>query len=190
MSHKFNPERAERLVSPERYQEIKPDILLQRLGVPPGKTILDLGCGNGFFTFPAAMGMGEEGMVIAADVSEQMLLLLNRRMPPDNVQVLQVEEVKLDIEDQSVDAVVGIALYHEFKAPLENLAEIKRVLKAEGKVMFMDWDPKADQERGPAKDHRIASAKAIQNLEASGFSIDVQENYVEDIWLLIAHLSS
>ena len=65
MSHKFNPERAEKLVAPERYQELKPEILLQRLGVGPGSTILDLGCGNGFFTFPAAVGMGENGMVMA-----------------------------------------------------------------------------------------------------------------------------
>jgi len=52
MSHKkFDPSRAERLIAPERYQELKPDILLQKLGVRSGSTILDLGCGNGFFTF-------------------------------------------------------------------------------------------------------------------------------------------
>lgn len=186
MSHKFNPERAERLVSPERYQEIKPEKLLHRLGIPPGSTILDLGCGNGFFTFPAAMGMGEEGMVIAADTSEQMLTLLNRRMPPDNVQVLQVEEVKIDVEDQSVDGVVAIALYHEFKTPLENLAEMSRVLKAEGKIMLMDWDPETETERGPSKDHRISRPKAVKDLKTAGFTIISQENYLDDIWLVIA----
>lgn len=187
MSHKFDPKSADKLIAPERYQEMKPDILLQRLGVAPGGTILDLGCGNGFFTFPAAMGMGERGMVIAADTSEQMLLLLNRRYPPDNVQVLQVEEVKMDIEDASVDAAVAIALYHEFKQAHANLTEVKRVLKTDGKIMLLDWDPLSTRERGPSKDHRIARSQVVKDLETVGFKIDVQENYVDDIWMIIAH---
>jgi len=190
MSHKFNPEKAEKLIAPERYQEIKPEILLQKLGIGPGSTILDLGCGNGFFTFPAAVGMGENGMVIAADVSEEMLLMLNRRGPPDNVQVLHVEEVNLDVEDESVDGAVAISLYHELKAPLENLNEIKRVLKPEGKLMFMDWDPQAERVRGPALDHRVSREQVINDLEVLGFTIDIQENYRDDIWLLIAHKSA
>ncbi len=190
MAHKFDPKSADRLIAPERYQEIKPDVLLQRLGTPPGSTILDLGCGNGFFTFPAAMGMGEQGMVIAADVSEQMLLLLNRRNPPDNVQVLQVEEVKMNIEDASVNAAVAISLYHEFKQPLDNLNEVKRVLKADGKIMLMDWDPQTMRERGPSKNHRVFMSQALKDLKTVGFKIDIQENYVDDIWLVIAHLSN
>ncbi len=190
MSHKFNPERAGKLIAAERYEEIKPEVLLQRLGSPPGSTILDLGCGNGFFTFPAAMAMGAAGMVIAADLSEQMLTLLNRRVPPENVQVLQVEEIKLDVETDSVDAAVVIALYHEFKTPLENLKEIKRVLKPAGKIMLLDWDPLAKRERGPKQDHRVSRSQVAKDLKTSGFAVTSQENYVEDIWLIIAQLPS
>jgi ubiquinone/menaquinone biosynthesis C-methylase UbiE len=186
MSYKFNPQGAEKLIAPERYQELKPDILLQRLGTPPGSTILDLGWGNGFFTFPAAMGMGEQGMVIAADTSEQMLTLLDRRMPPDNVQVLQVAEIEMDVESNSVDAAVVISLYHELKTPLENLKEIKRVLRPEGKIMLLDWDPLAKRERGPRMDHRVLQSQVIDDLETVGFEITTRENYVEDIWMIIA----
>ena len=187
MSHKkFDPSRAERLIAPERYQELKPDVILKHLGIAPGSTIVDLGCGNGFFTFPAAVAMGE-GMVIAADMSEEMLSLLRQRNTPDNIQILQVEEVKMDIEDDEVDAAVLIALYHEFKHPMENLAELKRTLKPGGKVLILDWDPQADKERGPAKVHRVAKDKAIKNLEAADFSVDSHENYTQDMWMIIAH---
>lgn len=187
MSHKkFDPSRAERLISAERYQELKPDILLQRLRTPPGSTILDLGCGNGFFTFPAAVAMGE-GMVIAADMSEPMLSLLKQRNTPDNVQILKVEEVKMDIEDASVDAAVLIALYHEFKSPLDNLAEIKRTLKKGGKVLILDWDALAERERGPAKVHRVEKGQVISDLDAAGFTVDSNEDYTQDMWMIIAH---
>lgn len=190
MSHKkFDPSRAERLLAPERYHEIKPDILLQKLGVRSGSTILDLGCGNGFFTFPAAVAMGE-GMVIAADLSEDMLHLLKQRNTPDNIQILKVEEVKMDIDDDSVDAAVLIAIYHEFKSPEDNLAEIKRTLKNEGKLLILDWDPQAEKEKGPAKVHRVTREAALENLKTAGFSIENHEQYTADMWLIIAHANS
>jgi len=187
MSHKkFDSNRAERLIAPERYHELKPEILLQRLGVRSGSTILDLGCGNGFFTLPAAAAMGE-GMVIAADMSDDMLSLLKQRLTPDNIQILKVEEVKMDIDTGSVDAAVLIALYHEFKAPLDNLAEIKRVLRAQGKLLILDWDPQSEKERGPAKGHRVTKAQALEDLEASGFVVEIHENYTPHMWMIIAH---
>ncbi len=190
MSHKeFDPNHAEQLIAPERYQELKPDILLKRLATPPGSTILDLGCGNGFFTFPAAVAMGE-GMVIAADMFEPMLKLLRQRNTPDNIQILLVEEVKLDIEDESVDAAVLISLYHEFKSPLDNLAEIRRVLKPGGKMLILDWDPLSEKERGPARGHRVEKNQAMKDLEAMGFSVDTHENYTSDMWMIIAHVNS
>lgn len=190
MSHKkFNPEKAERLLSPQRYQELKPDILLQRLGVAPGSTLLDLGCGNGFFTFPAAAAMGDSGMVIAADMSAQMLGLLERRVPPDNVQVLEVEEVNLDIEDNSVDACVAITLFHEFKNPQENLSEIRRTLTGSGKLLILDWDSEASQERGPSHEHRVSLQQASKQVEDAGYRIEVAESYISDMWMIIAGVS-
>jgi len=188
MSHKFNPEKAARLIAPKRYEELKPEILLQRLGVRPGSTILDLGCGNGFFTFPAAVAMGENGMIIAADTSEQMLLLLNRRVPHENIQVLQVEEVSMDVDTGSVDAAVAIALYHEFKAPRKNLKELKRVLKPGGILLILDWDPESDGTRGPSKDHRISVKVAETDLKACGFKVQSSEKYTDDMWMVIAQL--
>jgi len=187
MSHKkFDPSKAERLLAPERYQELKPDIMLQKLGIAPGSTILDLGCGNGFFTFPAAVAMGE-GMVIAADMSEPMLNLLRRRNTPDNVQILQVAEVKMEIENDTVDAAVLLAIYHEFKDPLENLAEIQRILKPGGKLLILDWDPDSQKERGPGRDHRVHKTEAMADLTSAGFTVDSHEDYVQDMWMIIAH---
>ena len=190
MSHKkFDPSRAEKLIAAERYQELKPDIILQKLGIRSGNTILDLGCGNGFFTFPAAVAMGG-GMVIAADMSDAMLSLLKQRNTPENVQILKVDEVKMDIEDESVDAAVLIALYHEFKSPLDNLAEIRRTLKPQGKILILDWDPDSEKERGPAKAHRVSEGQAMKDLKASGFTIEHHENYTLDMWMVVAHANA
>lgn len=185
--HKFNPEKAVKLISPERYNQLKPDVLLQKLAVPPGSTILDLGCGNGFFTFPAAAAMGDKGMVIAADLSAAMLAALLDRNPPDTVQILKTEEVEMDVDTDSVDAAVAITLYHEFNDARKNLAEIRRVLKPGGKLMVLDWIPEDEPEHGPK--HRTDRAEASAEIIESGFEIELEEDYTDEHWLIIATLT-
>lgn len=184
--HKFDPAKAEKLLSPDRYHQLKPDVLLEKLGVAPGGTILDLGCGNGFFTFPASAAMGEDGMVIAADMSEEMLQLLKDRNPRDNVQVLQVEEVRMDVDTESVDGAVLINLYHEFNIREENVRELKRVLKPAGKLMVIDRAPEEGDEAGPPNHHRVALETAKTELEQWGFEVSVNDMYTEDSWIIIA----
>lgn len=47
--------------------------------VEPGQTVLDIGCGPGFFTVPMAEMVGENGRVIAADIQAKMLGFARRR---------------------------------------------------------------------------------------------------------------
>jgi len=47
--------------------------------ISPGDTVLDIGCGPGFFARPMAAMVGEEGCVIAADLQEEMLAMLAER---------------------------------------------------------------------------------------------------------------
>ncbi len=185
--HKFDPEKAERLIAPERYHRMKPDVLLQILGLPPGSTILDLGCGNGFFTFPASAAMGEDGRVIAADTSQEMLDLLGEREPRLNVQLLLVEEVAIDLSDDEVDGAVLINVFHEFHEPEQNLRELYRVLRPGGKLMVVDWLPDQGLENGPPQEHRVPRATAEELIEGSGFVLDKCTDYEGEWWLILAH---
>ena len=45
-----------------------------------GMSVLDIGCGPGFFTIDMAMMVGESGRVIAADLQEGMLERLRRKI--------------------------------------------------------------------------------------------------------------
>ena len=40
---------------------------LQGAGIEPGQTVLEVGCGTGFFTIPAAELIGDQGCLIALD---------------------------------------------------------------------------------------------------------------------------
>jgi demethylmenaquinone methyltransferase/2-methoxy-6-polyprenyl-1,4-benzoquinol methylase len=42
---------------------------LQGAGLEPGQTVLEVGCGTGFFTIPAAKLIGDQGCLLAIDPS-------------------------------------------------------------------------------------------------------------------------
>jgi len=46
---------------------------LETANVRPGQMILEVGCGTGFFTIPAAQIVGNEGKIIALDASSDYL---------------------------------------------------------------------------------------------------------------------
>src|SRR6201993_5184400 len=48
-------------------------MLLARLGVAHGESVLEIGCGTGALTLPLAEAVGEHGRVGAVDISEPML---------------------------------------------------------------------------------------------------------------------
>src|SRR6185295_18813463 len=53
--------------------------MLAALGVKPGQTVCDMGCGNGFYSIKLAEMVGKDGKVLAVDIQPQMLSLLKLR---------------------------------------------------------------------------------------------------------------
>lgn len=47
--------------------------------VRPGMSVLDVGCGMGWFSIPMARWVGDQGRVLAVDLQQQMLDVLRRR---------------------------------------------------------------------------------------------------------------
>jgi len=63
-----------------------PEKALQGAGGKPGQTVLEVGCGTGFFTLPAAGMLGENGHLIVMDTLSDFV---------DRVQE-KVREARLD----------------------------------------------------------------------------------------------
>ncbi len=51
-THRFHPSQLDRLTSAERHAELPPVSALNAAGVIGGMTVVDLGCGLGFFAIP------------------------------------------------------------------------------------------------------------------------------------------
>src|SRR5256885_656461 len=73
------------LERPEREQEERPDLLLPALHLKPGDAIADIGAGTGFYTRRMAKLVGNEGLIYAVEIQQEMLDLLTNKMAQLNI---------------------------------------------------------------------------------------------------------
>jgi ubiquinone/menaquinone biosynthesis C-methylase UbiE len=133
--------------------------------VRPGMTVIDVGCGVGWFSVPMAQMVGEQGRVIAVDLQPQMLDMLRRRAEKagvtSRIELHQCEENRLGIDAQA-DFALMFAMLHEVPDQGHLLTEIRDCLKPSGRLLLAEPPIHV-----PAK--KFASEVAVA--EQTGFQI-------------------
>jgi ubiquinone/menaquinone biosynthesis C-methylase UbiE len=108
------------------------------LAPQPGERVLEIGPGTGYYTLDIAEWVGAEGRVEIFDLQEEFLDHVTaraRKRGLSNVVPTQGDATALPYEDASVDAVVLTAVLGEIPDPIAALREIRRVLKADGRLV-------------------------------------------------------
>jgi ubiquinone/menaquinone biosynthesis C-methylase UbiE len=109
--------------------------------INPGMTVLDLGCGPGFFTVEIAKMLQESGKVIAADLQEGMLEKVKRKIKgtylEKRVEIHKCEENKTGIMEK-VDFVLAFWMIHEVPDQNRLFGELKSILKPDGKIYIIE----------------------------------------------------
>lgn len=128
----------------QRYSKPAPDtpyaleFAYHLLGDLRGKTVLDLGCGDGLNTvILAALGAS----VIGVDISEENLAVAAARARENNVasdmRLIHGDISQLPIQEGSIDRVLGAAILHHVDL-LAAASEIHRVLKPGRAAVFLE----------------------------------------------------
>ena len=109
----------------------KPEKILGGL-VQQGQTVLDIGCGMGFFSLGMARMVGEKGRVISVDLQKKMLETLARRAEraglSSRIHVHQCQTGRIGISEQ-VDFALSFWMVHEVPDKKAFLTEVLSLLK-------------------------------------------------------------
>ena len=130
---------------------------LQGAGIRSGQSVLEVGCGTGFFTIPAAELIGDQGCLVAMDALSDYTKRVIKKVQAaglDNVRVVMRDALATGLDSASMDKVLLFGVLPFPFLPLNRLLpEMHRVLKTEGTLavwMFpvSGWVPKAILQSG------------------------------------------
>ncbi len=111
---------------------------LQGAGIRPGQTVLEVGCGTGFFTIPAAQLIGDQGCLVAMDVLSDYTERVSKKVHSAglrNVRVIKRDALDTGLDAASMDTVLLFGVVPFPLLPLNRLLpEMHRVIKPEGSL--------------------------------------------------------
>jgi len=168
----------------ERRRWQNPEDTLKRVGLKVGHSFADIGCGYGFFTEPAARIVGSTGEVYAVDMDPEAINAVRRRLDRAHLSatLLTGKAEETVFCGNCLDIVFFSIVLHDFSDPLRVLGNSRKMIKAGGTLVNIDW--KKDAPMGPPPSIKFSSEKAASLIRRSGYSvvdIDEESDYLYTI---------
>lgn len=161
------------LIRNEREREERCSLMLANLGVKPGMTVCDMGCGNGFHTLKLARMVGPSGHVLGVDVQPEMLKLLRERTEKaglENITPILGSYHDPRLIPNSVDLVLLVDVYHEFSHPELMLKAMRESLKPAGQIVLVEF--RAEDPKVPIKPlHKMSKNQILREMAPNGFTL-------------------
>jgi ubiquinone/menaquinone biosynthesis C-methylase UbiE len=177
---------AKNLANPGRDQSQKPGQLMFQMGLQPGMTVADVGTGVGHLLPFLSHRVGDKGHVIAEDIFDDFLAAAKQVAAGEklaNVTFVKGDEADPKLPEAGVDMVLAFDVYHHFDYPEKMLAGIHKALRADGKLVIVEYYKReAAMPNGNALTHiRLDMPDLIKEVEANRFHLIEERERIKNV---------
>ena len=149
--HKFDPKHMKNLEYLARFEEEPFELLRPLMDLATKKTIVDLGCGSGFYTFSLAHESPADAVIYALDISKEMIDRIEHNInhgeifkplgmgDGEKIKGIVIKEDQFPLPDASVDLFFSSKVFHEIENHERFMKEVARVMAPGGLVFTLDW---------------------------------------------------
>ncbi len=129
--------------------------------IKPGDTVIDMGCGPGYFTIDMAKMVGSHGRVIAVDIQEKMLERVRKKAQRHGV-AQQIDYLLIGAQESGLsrqaDFILAFYMIHETPDVQQSLKTFRRLLKENGIILAVE--PKMHVKQ-PAFENMLFEAEKV-----------------------------
>lgn len=109
--------------------------------VKEGMSVLDIGCGPGFFSIEMAKMVGESGRVIAVDLQEGMLQKLRDKISgtelEKRIHLIKCDTGKINVLER-VDFILAFFMVHEVPDKTSLFQQLRSILNDNGQLLLVE----------------------------------------------------
>jgi ubiquinone/menaquinone biosynthesis C-methylase UbiE len=151
------------------------DLILSELQINSDiNDLVEVGCGYGTFSIPAAKKI--KSILYAFDIDEEMLEIVKQKLKNELINnfILEQRDVLTQttgLPDNSVDYVMLFNILHH-ESPDDFLNEAHRILKPNGKLGILHWRSDVETPRGPHLAIRPNPDQILHWIDKEKFSIN------------------
>jgi SAM-dependent methyltransferase len=150
----------------------KPDTVVAALGLKGTETVVDLGAGSGYFTFPIARALNA-GKIVALDIEPEMIRHIHHKAMTEGIKNIEVGLAKAD--DPSVpvgaDLVFVCNVLHHVAGRKAWLAKLSSEMKPGARLVLIEFK-EGKLPEGPPESVKIPRAEIVKLVTAAGLVLD------------------
>lgn len=129
--------------------------------IKTGDTVIDMGCGPGYFTIDMAKMVGAQGRVIAVDIQEKMLGHVRKKAHRHGV-AQRIDYLLVGAQEsglrQQADFILAFYMIHETPNVRQALKTFKHLIRENGKILAVE--PKMHVKQ-PAFENMLFEAEEV-----------------------------
>lgn len=160
-----------------RVAEEDPAALLRELAIEPGATVVDFGCGSGYYARRLARLVGAAGRVSCSDLQPEMLRIAEQLAAQEGLTNVSFSLAAADdpkLPPASADLILLVDVYHELAHPAAVLAGLRRALRPNGRVALVEFRLEGESAAHILPEHRMSVEQVLAEWLPAGFVLDRQ----------------
>lgn len=167
----WNMDQLSRLARPERHEMMPISTVLSHVRAESGSTVVDVGAGLGWLTFPLASLVGPSGRVVAIDPSTDGIQAITLKADQEHYKQVEARVARAEdtgLADECADCLVWHTMYHDVENRGLALSEMYRIAKSGAYWVIVDWD-KRPMDVGPPLSVRMTAEEVEMEVHQVGF---------------------
>jgi len=150
---------------------MKPEKVMDAIGVKPGMVIGEGGAGEGYFTFKLARRVGTKGRIYANDIVERVLRVIENRCEKEDI--VNITTILGEVDDplfpeDELDMVVMVVAFHDFEKPVAWLENVRPSMKRNATLVIIERDP---DRWGRGESHFMTKEEILDTVKKADYQL-------------------